>query len=72
MTHRATDNEVQLLNHIDELSAAMSAAIDAGDGEAFLDALEESQFTERRLCASRDHTWAVWFAQTRNVEGFAA
>lgn len=59
---RATDNEVHLLDHIDQLTAVMAAAIDANDGEAFLDALDESQFAERRLAASREHTWAVWFA----------
>lgn len=59
---RATDNEVQILGHIDLLTAVMADAARSGDGGAFLDALDESQAAERRLTESRDRTWAVWFA----------
>lgn len=59
---RATDNEVQILGHIDLLTAVMADAARSGDGGAFLDALDESQAADRRLEESREHTWALWFA----------
>ncbi|QAU07222.1 hypothetical protein HOV03_gp82 [Gordonia phage Asapag] len=60
-----TDNELLILDHIDQLTTAMAEAVDAGDGEAFLDALDESQFADRRLSASRENTWALWFSKLR-------
>lgn len=58
----ATDNEVQMLDHIDALTAVMTAALDAGDTDTLHDALTESLLVERRLAASRENTWVVWWA----------
>lgn len=58
----ATDNEVQMLDHIDALTAVMTTALDAGDTDTLHDALTESLLVERRLAASRENTWVVWWA----------
>ena len=57
----ATDNEVQMLDHIDALTAVMTAALDAGDTDTLHDALTESLLVERRLAASRENTWGLWW-----------
>lgn len=64
-----TDNEVAMLDQIDTLAAVMADALDAGDQERFLDALDESSFIDRRLAASRESTWGVWTQPLRNDEG---
>ena len=63
----ATDSELQSLRHIDDLTEVMSTALTAMDGSTFLDALDESQFTERRLEASREGSWLTWFMTVRGV-----
>lgn len=72
MMPHPTDNELLILDQIDKLTTAMAAAVDAGDGEAFLDALEESQFAERRLMASRENTWAIWFTRLKSTHSEVA
>ena len=67
MMPHPTETELLILDQIDKLTAVMAAAVEAGDGETFLDALEESQFAERRLMASRENTWSVWWAPYSDV-----
>ncbi|MGP3708518.1 hypothetical protein [Gordonia paraffinivorans] len=67
MNPKPTENELGLLDHLEQLTVLMAEAIEAGDGEAFLDALEESQFADRRLMASRDNTWDVWFSNIQKA-----
>ncbi|MDJ0010120.1 hypothetical protein [Gordonia alkanivorans] len=72
MSPHPTDLEVRILDNLEELTKAMEAAVATGDGEAFLDALDESQFADRRLTASRENTWAVWFSNLRANQEVAA
>ena len=67
-----TDLEIRLLDQLEQLTAAMEQAVAAGDGEAFLDALDESQFADRRLTTSRENTWDIWFAKLRDTHQEAA
>lgn len=51
----------QFLDRLDHLTAIMVAAREAGDHDTFADALDESIAVEKRLAASRDSTWSMWW-----------
>lgn len=72
MSPQPTDVELRILDQLDQLTEFMSSAVQSGDGGAFLDALDESQFVDRRLEMSRENTWALWFAKACDTKGEAA
>lgn len=63
----------QFLDRLDHLTAIMVAASESGDHDTFADALDESIAVEKRLAASRDSTWSMWWRHPLDrVFGFGA